>query len=229
MHSGAIHIESILIHCIDIPEMKVNETFISLQGEGPYMGIPMFFVRLTGCNLRCAWCDTQYAFYEGEEVSLEKVMDMVEKSGMEWVCITGGEPLLQEEVYTLADSLLRRDYRIILETNGSILIDKLPTEENLMVSLDIKTPSSGMEKFMKFENLKYLGPKDYVKFVIMDEKDFEYAKGIIERYEIHSEIIFQPVWGTELRWLAERVLQEGLRVRVLPQLHKIIWGEKRGV
>ena len=209
--------------------MKVNETFTSLQGEGPYLGIPMFFIRLTGCNLRCIWCDTQYAFYEGEEIPVEHVVEMVEKSGMEWVCITGGEPLLQDEVYPLIDTLLRRDYRIILETNGSILIDKLPTEENLIVSLDIKTPSSGMEKFMKFENLKYLGPKDYVKFVIMDNKDFNYAKRIIEEYEIGGDIIFQPVWGADLRWLADRVIEEGLRVRVLPQLHKIIWGEKRGV
>ncbi len=203
--------------------------FTSIQGEGIYIGVPMFFVRLTGCNLRCEWCDTEYAFYEGEEMSIDSIVKKVEESGMKWVCITGGEPLLQEEVYKLIDILLRKDYKILLETNGSILIDKLPTEENLVISLDIKTPSSKMEKTMRFENLNYLGPKDFVKFVIMDEGDFEYAKKIIEKYEIDKEIIFQPVGGTNLKWLAEKVVEEKLNVRVLPQLHKIIWGNKRGV
>ncbi len=203
--------------------------FTSIQGEGIYIGVPMFFVRLTRCNLRCEWCDTEYAFYEGEEMSIDSIVKKVEESGMKWVCITGGEPLLQEEVYKLIDILLRKDYKILLETNGSILIDKLPTEENLVISLDIKTPSSKMERTMRFENLNYLGPKDFVKFVIMDEGDFEYAKKIIEKYEIDKEIIFQPVGGTNLRWLAEKVVEEKLNVRVLPQLHKIIWGNKRGV
>ncbi len=203
--------------------------FTSIQGEGIYIGVPMFFVRLTRCNLRCEWCDTEYAFYEGEEMSIDSIVKKVEESGMKWVCITGGEPLLQEEVYKLIDILLRKDYKILLETNGSILIDKLPTEENLVISLDIKTPSSKMEKTMRFENLNYLGPKDFVKFVIMDEGDFEYAKKIIEKYEIDKEIIFQPVGGTNLKWLAEKVVEEKLNVRVLPQLHKIIWGNKRGV
>ncbi len=203
--------------------------FTSIQGEGIYIGVPMFFVRLTGCNLRCEWCDTEYAFYEGEEMSIDSIVKKVEESGMKWVCITGGEPLLQEEVYKLIDILLRKDYKILLETNGSILIDKLPTEENLVISLDIKTPSSKMERTMRFENLNYLGPKDFVKFVIMDEGDFEYAKKIIEKYEIDKEIIFQPVGGTNLKWLAEKVVEEKLNVRVLPQLHKIIWGNKRGV
>ncbi len=209
--------------------MKVNEMFTSIQGEGIYIGVPMFFIRLTGCNLRCEWCDTQYAFYEGEEMSIDSIVKRVEDSGMEWVCITGGEPLLQEDVYKLIDILLRKGYKILVETNGSILIDKLPTEDNLVISLDIKTPSSKMEKAMRFENLKYLGPKDFVKFVIMDERDFEYAKNIIEEYEIDKEIIFQPVGGTNLKWLAEKVIEERLNVRVLPQLHKIIWGNKRGV
>ncbi len=209
--------------------MKVNEMFKSIQGEGPYMGIPMFFVRLTGCNLRCQWCDTQYAFYEGEEMSVEEILERVKDSGVEWVCVTGGEPLLQKEVYALIDALLRDGYRVLVETNGSISIEELPTEENLVISLDIKTPSSKMEKAMLFENLKYLGPRDYVKFVIKDDEDFEYALAVIEKYGIEREIVFQPVGGTDLKWLAEKVLDEGLNVRVLPQLHKIIWGEKRGV
>ena len=202
---------------------------MSIQGEGIYIGIPMFFIRFTGCNLRCEWCDTKYAFYEGEEISIDSIVKKVEDSGMEWICITGGEPLLQEDVYKLIDIFLRKNYKILVETNGSILIDKLPTDDNLFVSLDIKTPSSKMEKAMRFENLNYLGPKDFVKFVIMDERDFEYAKKVIEEYEIDKEIAFQPVGGTNLKWLAEKVIEERLNVRVLPQLHKIIWGNKRGV
>ena len=208
--------------------MKVNEMFVSLQGEGPYIGIPMFFIRFTGCNLRCEWCDTQYAFYEGKEMNIEEIIKEVKKSGRKWICLTGGEPLLQEEIYKLTDLLLE-EHNVIVETNGSILIDQLPTEENMIVALDIKTPSSKMEKHMRLENLDYLGPKDYVKFVIMDERDFQYAKKIINEREIRSEVIFQPVGGTALRWLAERVLEEKLNVRVLPQLHKIIWGDRRGV
>ncbi len=202
--------------------------FPSIQGEGIYIGIPMFFVRFTGCNLRCTWCDTKYAFYEGKEMSIGEIVEKIEESEMEWVCLTGGEPLLQEDIYKLIDKIIV-NHKILIETNGSILIDKLPTEENLVISLDIKTPSSGMEKMMKFENLEYLGPKDFVKFVIFDDRDFEYAKNIIEKYEIERDIVFQPVGGINLRWLAERVINEKINVRVLPQLHKIIWGEKRGV
>ena len=208
--------------------MKVNEMFLSIQGEGIYIGVPMFFIRFTGCNLRCAWCDTQYAFYEGTERSIDEIVEEIEKSGMEWICLTGGEPLLQKDIYKLIDKIID-EHKILIETNGSILIDKLPTEENLIISLDIKTPSSGMEKKMKFENLKYLGPKDFVKFVILDNTDFEYAKRIIEKYEIEREIVFQPVGGVNLRWIAERIIKEKINVRILPQLHKIIWGEKRGV
>ncbi len=209
--------------------MKINEMFLSIQGEGTYIGVPMFFIRLTGCNLRCEWCDTKYAFYEGEDMDIEEIMQRVRDAGVEWVCITGGEPLLQDDVYKLIDALLKEGHRVLLETNGSISIENLPTEENLVVSLDIKTPSSRMENAMRFENLDYLGPKDFVKFVIADERDFEYAKGIIERYKIEQDIVFQPVGGTDLKWLVEKVLNSRMNVRVLPQLHKIIWGEQRGV
>ncbi len=192
------------------------------------MGIPMFFIRLTGCNLRCKWCDTQYAFYEGEYKSEDELVNMANKMGYEWVCLTGGEPLLQDGVYSLLYGLMKK-HKVLIETNGSILIDEVPTEDNVFISLDIKTPSSGMHKAMKFENIDYLGDGDYVKFVIADEEDYRYALKVIEDYDIHVDIIFQPVWGYDLRALAERAIKDGLNVRVLPQLHKIIWGEKRGV
>ncbi len=200
----------------------------ALQGEGIYIGIPMFFVRFTGCNLRCSWCDTKYAFYEGEEMEIDDIVKKIEQSGMEWVCLTGGEPLIQKDIYRLIYRIVN-DHKILIETNGSISIEELPTEENIRISLDIKTPSSGMHRFMKFENLDYLGEGDFVKFVIKDEEDFQYSKKIMEEYNIKTEIVFQPVWGTDIKWLASRVMEEKLNVRVLPQLHKMIWGERRGV
>ena len=209
--------------------MKVNEIFKSIQGEGIYIGTPMLFVRLTGCNLRCKWCDTKYAYTEGEEWKLEDLLKRIEKENMEWVCITGGEPLIQDETYLLVDALLRKGHKVLIETNGSVDISKLPTEENLVVSLDIKTPSSGMHNFNQFKNLDYLGPNDYVKFVIADETDFEYAVKIINTRDIKTEIVFQPLWGTDMEKLVKMVLDANLNVRVLPQLHKMIWGEKRGV
>jgi len=208
--------------------MKVNEMFPSLQGEGIYIGIPMFFVRFTGCNLRCTWCDTKYAFYEGEEMEIDEIVERIEKSGMKWICLTGGEPLIQKDIYKLIYRIMN-SHEILIETNGSVSIEDIPTEENIHISLDIKTPSSKMHNHMKFENLDYLGEGDFVKFVIMDEGDFQYAKKVMEEHDIKTEIVFQPVWGTDMKWLVTRVMEEKLNVRVLPQLHKMIWGEKRGV
>ena len=208
--------------------MKVNEMFPSLQGEGIYIGIPMFFVRFTGCNLRCTWCDTKYAFYEGEEMEMDEIVERIEKSGMKWICLTGGEPLIQKDIYKLIYRIMN-SHEILIETNGSVSIEDIPTEENIHISLDIKTPSSKMQNHMKFENLDYLGEGDFVKFVIMYEGDFQYAKKVMEEHDIKTEIVFQPVWGTDIKWLITRVMEEKLNVRVLPQLHKLIWGEKRGV
>ena len=208
--------------------LKVNEMFPSIQGEGIYIGVPMFFIRLTGCNLRCKWCDTQYAFYEGKDMEIEEIVKEANKSGLRWICLTGGEPLLQKDVYKLIYRLMD-EHNVLIETNGSIPIDEVPTEENVVISLDIKTPSSGMHKAMRFENLEYLGEKDFVKFVIADEEDYEYAREILEKYEIKSEVVFQPVWGKDITWLISKVIEDKINVRVLPQLHKMIWGEKRGV
>ncbi len=209
--------------------MKVNEIFYSIQGEGTYIGIPMVFVRFTGCNLRCTWCDTKYAWEEGKEMSIDEIISEIKKYSTGWVCLTGGEPLLQEDIYKLIDRLLSMEYRILLETNGSINLENLPCEENLIVDMDIKTPSSGMTKFMDLSNLEILGPKDTVKFVIVDEGDYEFFKEFIKNNEIKGEIILQPEGNRNLKWLAEKVLEDQLNVRVLPQLHKIIWGDKRGV
>ncbi|MEM4083848.1 MAG: radical SAM protein [Thermoplasmata archaeon] len=209
--------------------MKVNEIFYSIQGEGVYMGIPMVFVRFTGCNLRCSWCDTKYAWEEGKEMKIDEILAEIKKYKTNWVCITGGEPLLQEDIYKFIDRLLNMGYKILLETNGSITLENLPCEDNLIVDMDIKTPSSGMSKFMDLSNLEILGPKDTVKFVIANQEDYAFFKEFIKNNEIKGEIILQPEGNKNLKWLVEKVLEDQLNVRVLPQLHKIVWGDKRGV
>lgn len=210
--------------------MKINEIFFSLQGEGIQIGIPTVFIRTTGCNLRCTWCDTQYAFFNGKEMSIEQLIQAVERYPTKHVCITGGEPLIQKETTTIINKLLDKGYKVCIETNGSVSIKELGCTEDLLTSLDIKCPSSGMHEKMDFSNIELLGSSDQLKFVIADENDYEYAKGVIGKYSPICNIIFTPVDGTNIKPLAEKVLKDGLEVRVLPQLHKIIWGsEMRGV
>lgn len=209
--------------------MKVNEIFYSIQGEGTYIGIPMVFVRFTGCNLRCTWCDTKYAWEEGKEMSMDEIINEIKKYETKWVCITGGEPLLQKDIYKFIDRLLNMEYNVLLETNGSISIENLPCEDNLIVDMDIKTPSSNMTQLMDLSNLEMLGKKDTVKFVIANDEDYEFMKSFIKNHEINAEVIVQPEGNKNLKQLVEKVLGDHLNVRVLPQLHKIIWGDKRGV
>ena len=207
--------------------MIVNEIFLSIQGEGKEIGLPTVFVRLTGCNLRCSWCDTKYAFTEGKEMKIQDIMEEVERYGIKRVCLTGGEPLLQEGSRILMKELLDKGYHIVLETNGSLPIDAV--DERVLISMDWKTPSSREQDKMLESNLKYLKKKDQLKFVIADEGDYRYALHIIESHELGTEIIFQPLGGMNLRWLAERIIEDRVDVRVLPQLHKVIWGDERGV
>lgn len=209
--------------------MIVNEIFFSIQGEGIYIGTPMVFVRFTGCNLRCKWCDTSYAWEEGKEMDMDTIVNEVKKYPTKWVCLTGGEPLLQKDIYKLIDKFLLLDYRVLIETNGSISIEDIPCEDNVIIDMDIKTPSSGMSQFNDYSNIELLGSKDYVKFVIDDDVDYNFMKDILKSYEIKSEVIVQPQGNKNLKHLAEKVLEDGLNVRVLPQLHKIIWGDRRGV
>lgn len=208
--------------------MKVNEIFHSIQGEGLYIGRPTVFIRLTGCNLRCTWCDTEYAFEEGEDMSVDEVIAEVKKYRIKEVCITGGEPMLQEETINLMFQLIDRGYHIVLETNGSIALDEVPAEDAVSIAMDIKCPSSGMEDRMLFSNIELLGPGDFLKFVIADEKDYEYAMEVLDTYQPECEAVFTPVGGADLKWLAELIIDDGARdIRVLPQLHKIIWGNER--
>ncbi len=207
--------------------MKITEIFYSIQGEGKQMGLPTIFVRSGGCNLQCDWCDTKYAWEGGKEMTIEEITEAVNDFSASRVCLTGGEPLMQDEIYGLIEALID-EYELSVETNGSLDISKL-TEMDLMISMDYKTPSSLMAGKMKEDNLGLLREKDQLKFVIDDKRDYNYAKEVISKHQIKAEIILQPMGGKNMKELVERVLEDDLDVRVLPQLHKIIWGDKKGV
>jgi len=209
--------------------MKINEIFYSIQGEGKWTGLPNTFIRTTGCNLRCSFCDTKYAYENGKEMSIEEIINEIQKFPCNFVCITGGEPLLQDEILDLIDILLKRGYKICLETNGSINIEKIASKESLMVSLDIKCPSSNMHEKMRLNNLSYLTNYDQLKFVIKNKEDYDYAKNIIRKYKPQSTVFFQPVWNTNPKNLSSWILNDSLNVRLGLQLHKILWGDKKGV
>ena len=209
--------------------MKINEIFYSIQGEGKWTGLPNIFIRTTGCNLRCSFCDTEYAYKDGKEFSPGEIIESINKYPCKYVCLTGGEPLIQEETNDLIDALLKEDYKICLETNGSINIKKISNKKNLMISLDIKCPSSNMHEKNYLENINLLKKKDQLKFVIRNKKDYNYAKKIISKYKPLCTVFFQPVWGSNPKQLTEWIKNDNLNVRLSLQLHKIIWGEKRGV
>lgn len=209
--------------------MKVSEIFFSLQGEGVLMGTPTTFIRFTGCNLDCSWCDTKYAREGGEEMSRDEIIRKVEHLGSPFVCLTGGEPLIQEDIYKLIESLLEDSHHVTIETNGSVPLERLPNSEDILISMDVKCPSSGMSDKILKENIEFLAPRDQLKFVIADRVDYLFAKKVIRENEINCPVIMTPVGGTDLKELAGWVLGDKLWVRVLPQLHKIIWGDQRGV
>jgi 7-carboxy-7-deazaguanine synthase len=209
--------------------MLVNEIFLSVQGEGRTMGLPTVFVRLSGCNLDCQWCDTRYASEGGEELSVEQVLERVKRHGVHHVCLTGGEPLYQGESRELIDVLLSAGKLVALETNGSVSLQGLPEHPGLLISMDYKCPSSGEEGSMCLENLGLLTQKDQLKFVVSDIIDLERAEAVVRKYRPNCPVIFTPVGGLSLEPVVQFVLSRGLEVRVLPQLHKIIWGDRRGV
>lgn len=207
--------------------MKICEYFRSIQGEGITIGVPTYFIRTAGCNLRCSWCDTTYAWEGGKETSVDEIMELVGDSKN--ICITGGEPMLQEDIYELIGRLLDADKRISIETNGSVDISKIPDDDRIIISLDVKCPSSGMSDENRIENLKYMQEKDQLKFVIGDSIDLNYSIRFLRENQVCCNVIFSPVGGMDLRPIAEEVVQRKLDVRVLPQLQKIIWGDTRSV
>jgi len=209
--------------------MKINEIFYSIQGEGRWSGLPNIFIRTTGCNLRCSFCDTKYTYDYGNEMSTKKIVKNISKYPCKYVCVTGGEPLIQKETIELIDVLIKKKYNVCLETNGSISVEKICSKKSLMISLDIKCPSSNMHKKMDMSNIKKLGKNDQLKFVIGDKKDYDYAKKIISKYKPVCPVFFQPVSSINPKLLAEWILRDGLVVKLGLQIHKMIWGNKRGV
>jgi 7-carboxy-7-deazaguanine synthase len=208
--------------------MKINEIFTSIQGETSFAGLPFIFVRLTGCNLRCSYCDTQYAYEEGTEYSLDAVVTEINKRVVSRVVITGGEPLLQDESIALCSRLLDTGFTVLLETNGSILIKDV--DQRVHRILDFKCPGSGMDKYMNLQNIDYLTVRDEIKFVISDRKDFEWALEILKQHEMQgrAHVLFSPVSDRlHPQELAEWILQEKLNVRLQLQIHRYIWPDRR--
>jgi 7-carboxy-7-deazaguanine synthase len=205
--------------------MLVTEIFKSIQGESTFAGLPCVFVRLTGCNLRCHWCDTAYAFHGGQTISPEEVLARVRQFGGKLVEFTGGEPLLQKEIHGLAAQLLADGHRVLVETSGERFVGELP--QAVVKIVDVKCPSSGESDKFCFENLEVLERKDQVKFVILDETDYRYARAFLDQHRLQQrvdEVIFSPVFGQlPPRELAEWILRDGLEVRLGLQLHKFIW------
>jgi 7-carboxy-7-deazaguanine synthase len=208
--------------------MRVCEIFLSIQGEGLTMGVPTTFVRLSGCNLGCVWCDTKYARDEGEEMSPGAVLDRVRELGCRHVCVTGGEPLCQAETLRLLSMLLDSGHAVVLETNGSKSLEGVDCSETMTISMDVKCPASGEARSTDLTNIELLSPSDQLKFVIADRRDYNYARKILAEYPPACPVIMTPVGGTELKELVKWVVADKLEVRVLPQLHKLIWGEERG-
>ncbi len=225
--------------------LKINEIFYSIQGEGVLTGAPTIFIRTTGCNLRCRWCDTEYAFYEGEEMEIEEILERIKglssETGCRRVCLTGGEPLIQGDAQNLSRRILEAGYHLTLETNGSIPLSPFirgiqnMQRKNLLISMDIKCPSSGEEGKMRFDNIPLLTPMDQLKFVVLDRKDLSYAFDVIRGYKIACPVIIQPVFSDdrpaqEIAGLAEaflHTLPPG-DIRFMLQIHKFIWGNRKG-
>lgn len=212
--------------------LVVNEIFFSIQGESSWMGLPCVFVRLTYCDLRCAWCDTEYAFYEGVEMTIDEIIEKVKSYNCKLVEITGGEPLFQENSIKLMKKLCDENFTVLLETGGHRDISQV--DKRVHIIMDIKCPGSKMSHKNRWENINYLSKKDEVKFVIKDRVDYEWAKEIIEKFKLYEKvgtILFSPVFGEiEPVTLARWMLEDKLPVRFQLQMHKYIWSpDARGV
>jgi 7-carboxy-7-deazaguanine synthase len=217
--------------------MFITEIFKSIQGEGTRAGLPCVFVRLTGCNLRCTWCDTAYAFHGGKKTTVEDVLVRVEEltggaAQLPLVEVTGGEPLLQEEVYPLAEKLIEAGYTVMIETSGEKFVGRLPRE--VIKIVDVKCPDSGEPDTFEMKNLEAVGANDEVKFVICSRKDYEFAREFTREHRLGEkvkQVLFSPVFddpegkwkGLEPRQLVEWMLEDSLPVRLGLQLHKFVW------
>ena len=210
--------------------LRIFEIFHSLQGESSRVGLPTVFVRLTGCPLRCGYCDTEYAFHGGATQSFEEILATVASYQAQYVCVTGGEPLAQKGCHQLLKMLCDNGYQVSIETSGAIDISQV--DQRVSVIMDIKTPGSGEASKNLWSNVAALSAKDEVKFVLVDRADYDWAKQILGQYDLTQKcpVLFSPVYKTlPPADLAAWVLEDHLPVRMQVQLHKILWGEKAGV
>ena len=212
--------------------LHINEIFYSIQGESTHAGRPCVFVRLTGCNLRCRWCDTEYAFYEGRKMTIAEVASVVAGHKCNLVEITGGEPLLQEGVYPLMDALLQSGHTVMVETSGAVDVSRL--DSRIIKIMDLKCPGSGECERNLWSNLDHLGEHDEIKFVLADRKDYEWARDAIEKHRVGGRvnaILMSPVFGElDSADLAKWILEDRIPARLQIQMHKQIWPpDTRGV
>jgi 7-carboxy-7-deazaguanine synthase len=211
------------------PRLKLTEIFLSIQGEADSVGWPTVFVRLTGCPLRCQYCDTAYAFHGGEWHSLEQILQKVASFGVRHVCVTGGEPLAQKNCVLLLQQLCDAGYRVSLETSGAMDISEVDARVTRVV--DVKTPASGEVERNRYENLDRMRADEQVKFVICSREDFEWSRDLVKQQSLHERctVLFSPSHEqVEPRDLAQWILDERLPVRLQVQLHKYLWGNTPG-
>ncbi len=209
--------------------LRISEIFYSLQGESTRCGLPTVFIRLTGCPLRCVWCDTAYAFNGGQKMSLDAILQQVKSFNTRYVTVTGGEPLAQPACLDLIRQLADEDYRVSLETSGALDISAV--DERVVNVMDLKAPGSGEENKNRYQNIEFLKAQDEIKFVLANESDYQWAKARLEEFQLASrcQVLFSPVMGEmSPTWLADQILSDQLPVRFQIQLHKNLWADAQG-
>ena len=210
-------------------QLTISEIFHSIQGESTLVGLPTVFIRLTGCPLRCSWCDTEYAFSGGQRLEIEDIIKQVSSYDTPYVCVTGGEPLAQKRCIQLLDQLIENGYTVSLETSGAVSLANV--NDKVITVMDLKAPGSGEEQRNLYENINYLDAKDQIKFVIKDRTDYHWAQKVIKRYKLidKCEVLLSPVAGViNPADLAQWILDDKLLVRMQLQLHKILWNDAQG-
>ena len=209
--------------------LRISEIFYSLQGESSFVGLPTVFIRLTGCPLRCGYCDTAYAFTGGQWMQLADILQQVKQYNTPTICVTGGEPLAQRGCGELLKQLSDEGYQVSIETSGSMDISKVDSRVSRI--MDIKTPGSGEESKNKYDNIQFLNQKDEVKFVLCDRNDYDWSKNIIDKYKLleKTQVLFSPVHeGVSPSELADWIIADQLNVRFQFQLHKFLWNDEPG-